>query len=130
MAHAIVGTGMLVGLASLMAIPVGILGGVYLAEYCHRRLGQLGPARQRRPRRHAVDRHRALRLRAVVVPVHHFSGWPAAIALAILMLPIVIRTTEGAVALIPNGLRSPAWRWASRDGAFPFSSSSPRPPPG
>jgi phosphate transport system permease protein len=41
----------------------------------------------------------------LVVPFHHFSGFSGAVALAILMLPIVARTTEGAVSLIPNGLR-------------------------
>jgi phosphate transport system permease protein len=116
-AHAIVGTGILVGLASLMAIPIGILGGVYIAEY-------------------AVDPWASwVRLASdvlvgtpsiaiglfayalVVVPVHHFSGIAGSVALAILMLPIVIRTTEGAVALIPHGLREsglalglPRWR--------------------
>jgi phosphate transport system permease protein len=116
-AHAIVGTGILVGLASLMAIPIGILAGIYVAEY-------------------AVDPWASwVRLASdvlvgtpsiaiglfayalVVVPVHHFSGIAGSVALAILMLPIVIRTTEGAVALIPNGLREsglalglPRWR--------------------
>jgi phosphate transport system permease protein len=116
-AHAIVGTGILVGLASLIAIPIGILGGVYVAEY-------------------AVDPWASwVRLASdvlvgtpsiaiglfayalVVVPVHHFSGIAGSVALAILMLPIVIRTTEGAVALIPHGLREsglalglPRWR--------------------
>jgi phosphate transport system permease protein len=116
-AHAIVGTGILVGLASLMAIPIGIIGGVYVAEY-------------------AVDPWASwVRLASdvlvgtpsiaiglfayalVVVPVHHFSGIAGSVALAILMLPIVIRTTEGAVALIPKGLREsglalglPRWR--------------------
>lgn len=116
-AHAIVGTGMLVGLASLMAIPVGILGGVYLAEY--------SIAAWANWVRLASDvlvgtPSIAIGLFAyalVVVPVHHFSGVAGSIALAILMLPIVIRTTEGAVALIPNGLREsglalglPRWR--------------------
>ena len=116
-AHAIVGTGILVGLASLMAIPIGILAGIYVAEY-------------------AVDPWASwVRLASdvlvgtpsiaiglfvyalVVVPVHHFSEIAGSVALAILMLPIVIRTTEGAVALIPNGLREsglalglPRWR--------------------
>jgi phosphate transport system permease protein len=116
-AHAIVGTAILVGLASMMAIPIGILGGVYVAEY-------------------AIDRWASwVRLASdvlvgtpsiaiglfayalVVVPVHHFSGIAGSVALAILMLPIVIRTTEGAVALIPKGLREsglalglPRWR--------------------
>jgi phosphate transport system permease protein len=115
--QAIVGTAILVGLASLMAIPIGILGGIYVAEY-------------------AVDPWASwVRLASdvlvgtpsiaiglfayalVVVPVHHFSGIAGSVALAILMLPIVIRTTEGAVALIPHGLREsglalglPRWR--------------------
>ena len=115
--HAIVGTGMLVGLASLMAIPVGILGGVYLAEY--------GIARWASWVRLASDvlvgtPSIAIGLFAyavAVAPVHHFSAISGSVALAVLMLPIIIRTTEGAVALIPNGLREsglalglPRWR--------------------
>jgi phosphate transport system permease protein len=115
--HAIVGTGILVGLASLMAIPVGILGGVYLAEY--------NVARWASWVRLASDvlvgtPSIAIGLFAYalfVAPVHHFSGIAGSIALAVLMLPIVIRTTEGAVALIPSGLREsglalglPRWR--------------------
>jgi phosphate transport system permease protein len=116
-AHAIVGTGILVGLASLMAIPIGILAGVYLAEYSISRWASWV--------RLASDvlvgtPSIAIGLFAyalVVVPVHHFSAISGSVALAILMLPIVIRTTEGAVALIPNGLREsglalglPRWR--------------------
>jgi phosphate transport system permease protein len=115
--HAIVGTGILVGLASLMAIPVGILGGVFLAEY--------GTARWAAVVRLASDvlvgtPSIAIGLFAYtffVVPFHHFSGASGSIALAVLMLPIVVRTTEGSVALIPNGLREsglalglPRWR--------------------
>jgi phosphate transport system permease protein len=115
--HAIVGTGILVGLASLMGIPIGILGGVYLAEY--------GTAPWATWVRLASDvlvgtPSIAIGLAVyalVVLPMHHFSGLAGSVALAILMLPIVIRTTEGAVALIPNGLREsglalglPRWR--------------------
>src|SRR5207245_7830981 len=53
----------------------------------------------------------------LVVPFHHFSALSGAVALAVLMLPIVARTAEGAVSLIPNGLREsglalglPRWR--------------------
>jgi len=53
----------------------------------------------------------------LVVPFHHYSGYSGAVALAVLMLPIVARTTESAVSLIPNGLREsglalglPRWR--------------------
>ena len=115
--HAIVGTGILVGLASLAAIPVGIFGGVYLAEY--------SVAWWTSWVRLASDvlvgtPSIAIGLVAyalVVVPIHHFSGIAGSVALAVLMLPIVIRTTEGAVLLIPHGLREsglalglPRWR--------------------
>jgi phosphate transport system permease protein len=103
--HALVGTVMLVGIASLMAIPVGILGGVYLAEY--------GVARWASWVRLASDVLVGTPSIAIglfvyafaVAPVHHYSALAGSFALAILMLPIVIRTTEGAVSLIPNGLR-------------------------
>jgi phosphate transport system permease protein len=103
--HAIIGTAIMVGLASLMAIPIGILAGVYLAEY--------SIARWSAWVRLACDVLVGTPSIAIglfvyaflVVPFHHFSGFSGAVALAILMLPIVARTTEGAVALIPNGLR-------------------------
>jgi phosphate transport system permease protein len=103
--HAIVGTAIMVGLASLMAVPVGILAGVYLAEY--------NIARWSAWVRLACDVLVGTPSIAIglfvyaflVVPFHHFSGFSGAVALAILMLPIVARTTEGAVSLIPNGLR-------------------------
>ena len=115
--HAIVGTLIMVGLASLIAIPLGILGGIYLAEY--------GTARWATAVRLACDvlvgtPSIALGLFVygfLVVPFHHFSAWSGSVALAILMLPIVARTSEGAIVLIPNGLREsglalglPRWR--------------------
>lgn len=115
--HAIVGTAIMVGLASLMAIPIGILGGIYLAEYTVARWSSWV--------RLACDVLVGTPSIAIglfvyaflVVPFHHFSGYSGAVALAILMLPIVARTTEGAVSLIPNGLREsglalglPRWR--------------------
>jgi phosphate transport system permease protein len=103
--HAIVGTAIMVGLASLMAVPVGILAGVFLAEYSITRWSAWV--------RLACDVLVGTPSIAIglfvyaflVVPFHHFSGFSGAVALAILMLPIVARTTEGAVSLIPNGLR-------------------------
>jgi phosphate transport system permease protein len=115
--HAIVGSGIMVGLASLMGIPVGILGGIFLAEYSYARWASWV--------RLASDvlvgtPSIAIGLFAyafLVVPLHHFSALSGSVALSVLMLPIVVRTTEGAVALIPNGLREsglalglPRWR--------------------
>ena len=104
--HAIVGTLIMVGVASLGAIPVGVLGGIFLAEY--------GPgSRWADTSRLACDvlvgtPSIAVGLFAyalLVAPFHHFSGLAGAGALSVLMLPIVIRTTESAVRLIPGGLR-------------------------
>ena len=116
-AHAIVGTGILVGLASLMAIPIGILGGVFLAEYGD---GRWGGAVRLASDVLVGTPSIAIGLFAYtffVVPFHHFAAYAGSVALAVLMLPIVVRTTEGAVSLIPNGLREsglalglPRWR--------------------
>jgi phosphate transport system permease protein len=115
--HAIVGTGIIVGLASLIAIPIGVLGGIYLAEYGHGRwAGWVRLASDVLVGTPSI----ALGLFAyaiLVVPAHHFSAISGSVALSILMLPVVIRTTESAVVLIPGGLREsglalglPRWR--------------------
>jgi phosphate transport system permease protein len=118
-AHAIAGTAIMVGLASLLAIPVGIVSGVHLVEYAAGRWATWV--------RLASDvlvgaPSIAIGLFAYVVfvaPQHHFSGYSGALALAVLMLPVVIRTTDSAVALIPASLREsglalglPRWRVA------------------
>ncbi|HET7420583.1 MAG TPA: phosphate ABC transporter permease PstA [Candidatus Dormibacteraeota bacterium] len=115
--HAIVGTVIMVGLAALIAIPLGVLSGIYLAEYRSSRWSTAV--------RLACDvlvgtPSIALGLFVygfLVVPFHHFSAWSGSVALAILMLPIVARTAEGAIGLVPNGLREsglalglPRWR--------------------
>jgi len=115
--HAIAGSAIMVGLASLMAIPIGILSGIYLAEYRVARWSswvRLGADVLVGTPSIAIG----LFIYAfLVVPFHHFSGYSGAVALAVLMLPIIARTTEGAVSLIPNGLREsglalglPRWR--------------------
>jgi phosphate transport system permease protein len=115
--HAIVGTGMMVGMASVVAIPVGVISGVYLAEYGHGRwAGWVRLASDVLVGAPSI----ALGLFAyavLVVPLHHYSAISASAALSILMLPVVIRTTESAVGLIPGGLREsglalglPRWR--------------------
>jgi phosphate transport system permease protein len=115
--NAIVGTAMMVGMASLIAIPVGVISGVYLAEYGHGRwAGWVRLASDVLVGAPSI----ALGLFAyaiLVVPLHHYSAISASAALSILMLPVVIRTTESAVGLIPGGLREsglalglPRWR--------------------
>jgi phosphate transport system permease protein len=115
--HAIVGTIIMVGIASLVAIPIGVLGGIFLSEYTtHRWANSVRLACDVLVGTPSI----AIGLFAYtlfVLPFHHFSGFSGALALAVLMLPIVMRTTESAVRLIPNGLREsglalglPRWR--------------------
>lgn len=115
--NAIVGTATMVGMASLVAIPVGVISGVYLAEYRYARwAGWVRLASDVLVGAPSI----ALGLFAyavLVVPFHQYSAVSASAALAILMLPVVIRTTESAVGLVPGGLREsglalglPRWR--------------------
>ena len=115
--HAIVGTLILVGIASLGAIPVGVLGGIFLAEYGNHPFAdwaRLGSDVLIGTPSIAIG---LFAYALLVAPLHHFSGFSGSAALAVLMLPIVIRTTENAVRLIPGGLREsglalglPRWR--------------------
>ncbi len=116
-AHAIVGTLIMVGIASLISIPIGILGGIFLSEYGANRWSDVV--------RLGCDvligtPSIAIGLFAYaffVAPFHHFSGLSGSLALAVLMLPIVMRTTENAINLVSNSLREsglalglPRWR--------------------
>jgi phosphate transport system permease protein len=115
--HAIIGTLILVGIASLIAIPIGILGGVFLSEYGTNRWAdwvRLGCDVLIGTPSIAIG---IFAYAIFVLPFHHFSGLSGSLALAVLMLPIVMRTTENAVNLVPNGLREsglalglPRWR--------------------
>jgi phosphate transport system permease protein len=117
-AHAIVGSAVMVGLASLIAIPTGVIGGVSLVEFGGRIAGGVRLAADVLVGVPSI----AIGLFAYVLfvaPFHHFSGIAGALALAVLMLPVVVRATEGAVAIIPAGLREsglalglPRWRVA------------------
>ena len=101
-AHAFVGTIVMVGMASLMAIPVGVISGIQLVEYGTGRVGDAV--------RLACDVLVGIPSIVIglfiyallVAPFHHFSGFSASVALAVLMLPVVVRTTEAAVALVPE----------------------------
>ena len=108
MANAIVGTLILIGLAACVGLPLGILGGVYLAE-------------SRDPRLPWVVRFLADVLNGVpsivigifaytliVLPMRRFSALAGGVALACIMLPIVVRTTEEMVRLVPSSLREAA----------------------
>jgi phosphate transport system permease protein len=108
MANAIVGSLVLVGLAACIGLPVGILGGVYLAESRDRRLPWLV--------RFLADVLNGVpsivigifAYTLVVLPMRRFSALAGAVALAVIMLPIVVRTSEEMVRLVPGSLREAA----------------------
>ncbi len=110
LANALYGSLVMVVVATLIGTPIGIFSGIYLAEY-----GAKGPLA-------AVTRFiNDVLLSApslviglfvyelVVVPAGGASGWAGAIALALIVIPVVIRTTENMLSLIPNALREAAY---------------------
>ncbi|MGH6677584.1 MAG: phosphate ABC transporter permease PstA [Bradyrhizobium sp.] len=107
-ANGIVGTLIIVGIAALMAFPIGIFVGIYLAVYADRRMAK--------SLSYLADVLAGVPSIAIgifaytllVEPFHHFSAVSAAFAFAVLMAPLVIRTTEGAVALVPRELHEAA----------------------
>ena len=108
MANAIVGTLITVGIGAAIAVPVGVAAGVYLSEYGRERLA-------------GVVRYTADVLAGapsivvgvavfglLVVPMGHFSALAGGVALAVLMLPTVVRATEEVVRLVPASYRQAA----------------------
>jgi phosphate transport system permease protein len=110
MANAIVGSLMIVGFATLVSTPIGILAGVYLAEFGKN-------SRFAQATRFVVD----IMLSApsivvglfvfalAVATVKHFSGWAGSLALALIAVPVVVRTTENMLNLVPSSLREAAF---------------------
>ena len=107
--NAIAGSLVMSIIGVLVGTPIGILAGTYMAEYGrHNRLSSV------------VRFINDILLSApsiitglfvytiVVAPMGHFSGWAGAIALAVLVIPIVVRTTENMLLLVPNQLREAA----------------------
>ena len=109
LANAIFGSFVMVGLATLIGTPIGILAGIYLAEYG----------------RHTILGHLTRFINdillsapsiviglfiyaAVVVPMGRFSAIAGVLALALLVIPVVIRTTENILRLVPDSLREAA----------------------
>src|SRR2546421_5493082 len=106
MKHAILGTGMLILLASAVGIPIGMLAGIYLAEYD---VGSpiAGPVRFIADVLAGVPSIVVgiLGYELLVVPLGHYNGYAGALALAFIMIPIVARTTEEMLRLVPNSYR-------------------------
>lgn len=103
--NGIVGTIEIVGLATLMGVPVGVMAGIYLAEYGDNRLGGLI--------RFMADTLTGVpsivvglfAFGVVVTATGGFSAFAGAVSLAILMIPVITRTTEEIVRLVPNSIR-------------------------
>ncbi len=110
LANAIVGSLMLVGAGTLVGTPIGVLAGIYLAEYG--RKGWLAGVTRfiNDILLSAPSIVVGLFVYAIVVSkMGHFSGWAGVISLALLQIPIVIRTTENMLKLVPNALREAAF---------------------
>jgi phosphate transport system permease protein len=109
MANAIVGTLVLLCIASLIGVPIGVFGGVYLSEY--------GSSKLNRWIRFAADVLNGVPsiiwgmvvFALVVVPMKGFSAWAGGIVLGMMMIPLVMRTAEEVLLLVPNGYREAAF---------------------
>lgn len=108
MANAIVGTLMLAGLGSVLAIPIGIMSGIYMSEYAGTRLAAA--------MRFAADTLNGVPSIVVgvfvygiaVLPFKQFSALAGGLALGIMMIPIIARTTEELLLLVPTTMREGA----------------------
>lgn len=116
--NAIVGSLQLSGLTVLISGPIGIAGGVYLSEFASPRVVAIGET--------AIDVMLGVPsivagvfAYLILVPVLGFSGWAAVVALSILTLPIMMRSTQEVLRLVPQAIREaslalgvPVWRTA------------------
>jgi len=109
LANAIFGSLMMVGSATFVATPIGILAGVYLAEFGNR--GWVGPTTR-------FINDILLSAPSIIIglfiytiyvaQVRHFSGWAGTLALSLIAIPVVVRTTENMLRLVPASLREAA----------------------
>ena len=109
LANALFGSLLMAGAGTLIGTPVGILAGTYLAEYGRR--GWLAPAT--RFINDVLLSAPSIVIGLFVYSVYvarakHFSGWAGAFALAIIVIPVVVRTTDDMLKLVPNSLREAA----------------------
>jgi phosphate transport system permease protein len=104
--NALVGTGILIGLAAALGIPIGVLTGTYLSEYSARSW-LAAPARFIADVLTGVPSIVVgiLGYELLVVPMGRFNGYAGSFALAFIMIPIIARTTEEMLRLVPNSYR-------------------------
>ena len=130
MANAIVGTLLVTSLGSLMAIPIGIMSGVYMSEYAGTRLSSAV--------RFAADTLNGVPSIVIgvfaygiaVLPFKQFSALAGGVALGIMMIPIIARTTEELLLLVPNTMREGALALGSTRARAVFTIVLPAALPG
>jgi phosphate transport system permease protein len=130
MANAIVGTLILIGIASTLAVPVGVLCGVYLSEYAAGRFAFFV--------RFTADVLNGVPSIVIgifayglaVMPFHRFSAVAGGLALSFLMIPIIARTTEELLKLVPGSLREGALALGATRARASFSVMVPAALPG
>ena len=109
LSNAIVGSVLIVGVATFVSTPIGVLAGIYLAEF-----GKNGwLARSTRFINDILLSAPSIVIglfiyTVYVLQVQHFSGWAGSAALALIAIPVVVRTTENMLHLVPNSLREAA----------------------
>jgi phosphate transport system permease protein len=121
MANAIAGTILLIALAGGIGIPIGVLGGTFLSEYPSTRLSQVT--------RFTADVMNGIpsivmglfAYVLIVLPLRHFSALAGGVALGVMLIPTVVRTTEEIVRLVPQSVREaslalgiPTWKTTLR----------------
>jgi phosphate transport system permease protein len=130
MGNSIVGSLLVTGLGALFAIPVGLMAGIYAAEYAGTRLASSV--------RFAADTLNGVPSIVIgvftygiaVVPFHRFSAVAGGLALGIMMLPLVMRTTEELLLLVPATLREAALALGATRGRAVFTVVVPAALPG
>jgi len=130
MRNAFVGTLIMTGLASLFAVPIGIMSGVYMSEYKGTRLALVV--------RFAADTLNGVPSIVIgifaygiaVLPFRHFSALAGGFALGIMMIPIVARTTEELLLLVPDTMREGALALGATRARAVFSVIVPAALPG
>src|SRR5689334_11044277 len=109
LANAIAGSALIVGTATFVSTPIGILTGIYLAEFGR----DAWLARSTRFINDILLSAPSIILglfvyTILVLPTGHFSGWAGSMALALIAIPVVVRTTENMLRLVPSSMREAA----------------------
>ncbi|HUZ18509.1 MAG TPA: phosphate ABC transporter permease PstA [Spirochaetia bacterium] len=103
--NGIVGTLLILIVAAIIAVPIGVAGGVYLSEMKTRRLTSLAKTAANILQGVPSIVIGIVMYTWIVVPLRTFSALAGGVALAVMMLPVVMKSTEETVNLVPNGLR-------------------------